>query len=174
MKSASASQCSGSKSVYVLVVLVLAAAGWVHFTPIDISVHARGVVRSNGDPVRLISEASGRIRRVFVKEGSTVREGDALVQLDPRELALKQRTIEDRIHYAELRLADRERQFAEAAAIEEQSTSIDVLEREAARRNARAGLDNARLRFARTDLLLQQGLIARQVHDEARLALEQA
>src|SRR5439155_9224052 len=101
-------------------------------------------------------------------------EVDHRVQLNTRELALKQKTVEGRIHNAEIRLADLERQVSEAAAIDEQSASIDVLEREAARRNARASLESARLRFARTDSLLQQGLIARQVHDEARLALEQA
>src|SRR5438093_6326207 len=148
MKTASAfSHRSGSKSVYLLAMLVVAAAVWSYLTPIDISVRARGVVRSNGDPVRVISEVSGRIRHVFIKEGSTVREGDLLVQLNTRDLALKQKTVEGRIHYAEIRLADLERQVSEAAAIDEQSASIDVLEREAARRNARASLESARLRF---------------------------
>src|SRR5438094_7143239 len=175
MKTASApSYHSGSKTLYALAVLVLAAAGWAYFTPIDISVQARGIVRSNGDSVRVISEASGRIRQVYIQEGSLVEEGDALLQLDTRDLLLKRKALEDRIHYAELRLADLERQVTDATAIEEQSASIDVLERESARRNARAGLENARLRFARTESLLEQGLIARQVYDDARLALEQA
>jgi len=175
MKAAFApSHHSGSKTLYALTSLVLAATGWAYVTPIDISVHARGIVRPKGDPVRIISEVSGRIRHLYTKEGSSVREGDVLLQLDTRDLLLKQRTLESRIHYTELRLADLQRQVTDATAIEGQSASIDVLERETARRNARAGLENARLRLARTDSLLEQGLIARQVYDDARLALEQA
>src|SRR6266487_1754651 len=131
MKAAFApSHHSGSKTLYALTSLVLAATGWAYVTPIDISVHARGIVRP---------------------------KGDVLLQLDTRDLLLKQRTLESRIHYTELRLADLQRQVTDATAIEGQSASIDVLERETARRNARAGLENARLRLARTDSLLEQG-----------------
>src|SRR5437867_93163 len=86
MKTASApSYHSGSKTLYALAVLVLAAAGWAYFTPIDISVQARGIVRSNGDSVRVISEASGRIRQVYIQEGSIARQ-----VYDESRLALEQ------------------------------------------------------------------------------------
>jgi multidrug resistance efflux pump len=168
------SRPSGVTVLYALAALVLAAAAWAYFTPIDISVQARGIVRPEGDPIRLVSEAGGRIRDIYVHEASEVHQGDPLIQLDTRDLILKERSLETRIHFTELRLDDLKRQVDDTTAIEEQSTSLDAFDRDAALRNAQAALENARLRYARTDLLLREGLIARQLYDEARLALTQA
>jgi multidrug resistance efflux pump len=168
------SRLSGSVALYILSALVLAAAAWAYLTPIDVSVRSRGIVRPEGDPIQIATEAGGRIRDIRVKEGMLVRQGDALLQLDERDLQLKRSGLEARIHFTELRLSDLERQLQDAEAIEEQSAFVDASERETAKRNANAAVENARLRFARADLLLHEGLIPRQVHDEARLALTQA
>ena len=165
---------SGSKALYLLAVLVIAAAAWAYRTPMDISVQARGIVRPEGDPVRVVSEAGGRIRAVHVTEGSRVRLGDPLVQLDTRDLELKKRALETRIHFTEIRLADLQRQLDDATAIEAQSGSVEAFDRDTAQRHARSALENAQLRFTRTQLLLDQGLVARQVYDDARTALAQA
>ncbi|HYR87335.1 MAG TPA: HlyD family secretion protein [Terriglobia bacterium] len=168
------SRPSGPTVLYALTALVLAAAAWAYFTPIDISVRASGIVRPEGDPIRIVSEVGGRIRHVHVREGSEVRQGDPLIQLDARDLTLRERSLETRIHLTELRVHDLKRQVDDTTAIEEQSTSLDALDRDAAHRNVQAALESARLRYARSDLLLRDGLIARQLHDEARLALTQA
>ena len=165
---------SGGTALYALTALVFAAAAWAYFTPIDISVRAPGIVRPQGDPIRIVCEVGGRIRDVHVREGSEVHQGDPLIQLDPRDLILRQRSFETRIHFTELRIHDLQRQVDDTTAIEGQSTSLDAVDRDGARRNAQAALENARLRYARTDLLLREGLIARQAHDEAQLALTQA
>src|SRR6267142_1133766 len=168
------SRPSGVTALYALAALVLAAAAWAYFTPIDISVQARGIVRPEGDPIRIVAEAGGRIRDIYVHEAAEVHQGDPLIQLDTRELLLRERSLRNRIHFTELRLDDLKRQVDDTAAIDEQSISIDAFDRDAAQRNVRAALESARLRFARTDLLLREGLIARQLYDEARLALTQA
>ena len=164
----------GSKTLYALGVLVIVAAAWAYFTPIDISVRARGIVRPEGDPIRIVSEGGGRIRKVHAGEGSTVRMGDPLLQLDDRDLVLKQRALESRIHFIELRLAEAQRQLGDAADIEEQSALVDDGEFQAAQLKSHASLESARLRFSRSDMLLQEGLIPRQAYEEARLALAQA
>lgn len=160
--------------LYALAALVVIAFIWAYLTPIDIAVRARGVVRPEGDPVRIITEVGGRIRRVYVREGSEVHTGDPILQFDDRELSLKKRSIETRIHFTELHLADLERQRGDMATIEEQSASLDEFEHKAAARTVRTNLESARTRFQRAEQLLQEGLIARQAHDEARLALAQA
>lgn len=165
---------SGSKSLYVLAVLVAAAAVWAYLTPIDVSVRARGIVRPEGELIRVVSETAGRIRKVHASEGASVRAGDPLLQLDTRDLSLKKRALESRIHFIELRLADLQRQISDVTSIDEQTTTLDLQDRDTARRAARSNLENARLRFARSDLLVQEGLIARQLHDESRAALAQA
>src|SRR5712691_1745940 len=151
---------SGGTALYALTALVFAAAAWAYFTPIDISVRAPGIVRPQGDPIRIVCEVGGRIRDVHVREGSEVLQGDPLIQLDPRDLILRQRSLETRIHFTELRIHDLQRQVDDTTAIEGQSTTLDAVDRDGARRNAQAALENARLRYARTDLLLREGLIA--------------
>ncbi|PYS24629.1 MAG: hypothetical protein DMG11_24075 [Acidobacteria bacterium] len=142
---------SGGTALYALTALVFAAAAWAYFTPIDISVRAPGIVRPQGDPIRIVCEVGGRIRDVHVREGSEVHQGDPLIQLDPRDLILRQRSFETRIHFTELRIHDLQRQVDDTTAIEGQSTSLDAVDRDGARRNAQAALENARLRYTRSD-----------------------
>lgn len=163
-----------SRSLYVLTALVVIAFTWAYFMPIDISVRARGIVRPQGDPIRIVTEVGGRIHKVRIQEGADVRTGDVILEFDNRELLLKKRSLESRIHFTELRLADIPRQLDDVTAIEEQSASVDSLERDAISRTTQAVLENARLRFTRTEQLLGEGLIAHQVHDDARTALRQA
>jgi multidrug resistance efflux pump len=140
---------SGSKTLYGLTALVIIAGVWAYLTPIDIAVSARGIVRPQGDPIRIVSETGGRIKKVQLEEGAIVRAGAVLLQLDTRDLLLKMRSLESRIHYSEL----------------QHTRNRDA---------ARMAVENARIRFARADLLLHQGLIARQLHDDSRSALTQA
>jgi len=160
-------------SLYILAVIVAVAVAWAYVTPIDISVRARGIVRPEGEPVRIISEVGGRIHRIHVKEGDHVHAGDPLVQFDTRDLSLKQHSLEKRIHFSELHLADLQRQVDDATAVEERSASVDSFDHDAAQASARVNLENARVRFARMDLLFREGLVARQTYDESRMALSQ-
>ena len=160
--------------LYFLASLIAVAVLWAYLTTIDVSVRARGIVRPEGDPVRVISGVAGRIETIYVEEGSAVRQGDPLIQLDPAGILLKKKAIETRVHFTELRLEDLQQQLDEASAIEEQSATVDALDRSAAEVAAHAGVENARLRYTRSGLLLEEGLIARQAYDEARMALAQA
>src|SRR5437660_8948161 len=114
-----------SKSLYALTLLVVAGIVWAWLTPIDISVTSRGIVRPEGDPIKIVSEVSGRISFLRVHEGAFVHAGDPLLQLDTRDTLAKKRSLETRIHFTELRLADIQRQLADAAAIEEQSAVLE-------------------------------------------------
>src|SRR5262245_38445627 len=127
---------SGSKTLYILTVLAIVAAAWAYFTPVDIAVRARGIVRPHGNPVRIVSEVGGRIHRIHVHEGWNVGRGDPLVQFDTRDLDLQKRSLEVRIHFMEIRLADLQRQLVDTAAIAEQSASIDELDRDTAKKTA--------------------------------------
>ena len=161
-------------SLYILAVIIVVAVVWAYLTPIDISIRARGVVRPDGEPVRIISEVGGRIHRIHVKEGDHVHAGDPLIQLDTRDLSLKQHSLETRIHFTELHLADLQRQIDDAATVEERSASVDSFDHDAAQASVQVNLENARVRFARMDLLFREGLVARQAYDESRMALSQA
>ena len=152
-----------SKSLYGLTLLVAIGIAWAYFTPVDISVNSRGIVRPLGDPIRVISEIGGRISSINVSEGVHVHAGDTLLQLDTRDFLLKREALHSRIHFTEMRLADIQRQLSDA-------TSIETLDHTA----AETALESARIRFARSDLLFASGLIPRQAHNESRSALAQA
>jgi multidrug resistance efflux pump len=56
--------------------------------------------------VRVTSETSGRVEAVYVEEGSRVRTGDVLIQLDTHDTLLRRSRIITCIDVAELRRAD--------------------------------------------------------------------
>jgi len=163
-----------SRAIYLLLLVLIIGTAWAYHTRIDIAVRAPGIVRPDGEVARVVAEAGGRITRIYVGEGSKVREGDPLLQLDVREVRLRLRSLESKIHFTELRLAALEQQVTDATALDEQSQNLDSFETELRERGAQASVDHALVRFNRSAELLREGLIARQVHDEAQAALTQA
>ena len=88
-------------SFLIIAVLVAGAAITILFWTTYAPVPAPDVLVTHG-PIAIISEVSGRIDEVYVREGSVVRIGDPIVQLDTRDLRRKKHTLEARIHLAEL------------------------------------------------------------------------
>jgi multidrug resistance efflux pump len=60
------------------------------------------ILEPRGGPVPIVSDFGGLVQRVYVTEGSTVRAGDPLVQLDVRDLIRRKHILESQIHRAEL------------------------------------------------------------------------
>jgi multidrug resistance efflux pump len=141
---------------------------------VDISIRARGVVRPNGEAVRVVSEAGGQILSIHLEEGASIRRGDILVQLDTREIQLKERSLEAGIHFVELRLAGLERRIKDTAFLEERAIALETIDTDAASRMVLSNLDQAERRFARASRLYAAGLTSRQAYDETHTALSQA
>jgi multidrug resistance efflux pump len=159
------------KSLYVLAVFALMAAVWAYATRLEVSIRARGIVRAQGEAVKIVSEVGGKITRVYVAEGSEIRRGDPLIQLDAGRLALKQRMLESRIHFTELRLSSLQNRLENTTQLEEQSGMAQTLEQQAALRSAGAAVEQAEQRFVRTGQLLKEGLVSRQSYDDIRASL---
>jgi len=70
---------------------------WRAYAPVP----APDILVAHG-PFAIVSEVSGHIDKVYVNEGSVVRIGDPIVQLDTRPLRRRKHTLETRIHFAEL------------------------------------------------------------------------
>lgn len=66
----------------LLALMILAVAG-VYFVKIDVVVSARGKVIPQGDVKILQPLETGVIRKILVKEGDYVKEGQVLVEIDP-------------------------------------------------------------------------------------------
>src|SRR5262245_6254378 len=68
----------------------------------NVALPAPGAFRVQGGPLPIVIEVSGRIRDVYMIEGSGVHVGDVLVQLDTTDLLLRKSVLESQIHSAEL------------------------------------------------------------------------
>jgi len=91
---------NGSRGVLLTAVLAAALASVV-FVKVDVPVERTDIDAPNPGIVPLIATATGSIRRIHVRQGALVREGDTILQLDSRDLMLKRRTLESRIHHRE-------------------------------------------------------------------------
>ena len=74
---------SASRTLYVLTAVVFLALWWSYVTPIDISVKARGIVRPEGDPIRVIAETGGRIVGSNCLDERSVIAGIGPITIDP-------------------------------------------------------------------------------------------
>lgn len=103
------------------------------------------------DQATISAKVPGRVRKLNVDLGSTVRQGQVIAELEPRD--------------AQLRLAQAEAALAQARARlglspEGEDDSVDI-EQTAIVRQARALLDEATLKQQRSAKLLDQGVISR-------------
>ena len=154
-------------SLYVLTILIIALSVWAYFTPIDITVRARGIVRPSGDVARIVAEVPGRISQFTAVEGATIQHGDVLLTLDDAQFRIKRAALLSHIHYAELRLSDVDSRLEFL-----DSLSAAALRLETATRSS--ALDDARVRFDRARQLFDVGLLSRASLEEARTAFDRA
>ncbi len=74
----------------------------------------------------VLSETAGRVEAVYVEEGSCVRTGDVLIQLDTHDTLLRRSGIITRIDLAELRRADTTRLYRELESVNLDLTRMTI------------------------------------------------
>lgn len=72
-------------SLYLTIALIVTAIMWAYWSKIDIVISAPGVVRPQGDLLKVQSLLSGRLLEVHAKEGEIVQEGAVLFRIDGKE-----------------------------------------------------------------------------------------
>lgn len=129
--------------VYVLAGIMVIAVLVATVVSIDLTATGTGKLVTESDVATLRSPVSGPVISVSVREGTTVRRGDVLVQIDPQEVLFRRRSLESELVRAEqsLLVAQSERQPEEELA---------KLIGEVAR--LRAGLDDASRKEKQTTL----------------------
>jgi len=161
-------------ALYVLGFLIAMACLWAHLTSIDLFVRTQGIVRPEGDVIRISSEVGGRIRAVYRQEGETVDTGTPLVQLDPGERKVRRRNLQNQIVIRERQLASFERQLAALVAVHESEqdridtevrSSQETLEQQEAQFGLRLRASAIRLGRTRTaheaaTILVDEGLVS--------------
>lgn len=159
--------CSGSKSQAVK------AADRSHAEPIPVrvaSIVERRVARyvevvgtlKADQEVVVSSEVKGTVEELPVDLGSTVRRGQVLARLSQREFQLRVEQAEAALQQARSRLGlrgDSER------LVPEQNSEV---------RQAKAALDEARLRYDRAKTLIKSGDISQERYDEAEIGYRSA
>ena len=127
-----------------------------------------GAIRGSGtiemDEIDVASLVGGRLLRLAVVEGDSVRAGDTLAVLDRGEIAAQ----------LEAQAAEAERAQSQARDLQQGARPAElVIAREAARA-AEAELDQARVQFERTDKLFKGGVAPPAEMDLARTTLRAA
>ncbi len=73
--------------LYTVLLLVIAFLAWSMVAPIDISVHGQGKVIPSSRLKVVDSQDGGTVRRILVREGQVVKQGQTLVEVDPTRFA---------------------------------------------------------------------------------------
>ncbi|MGQ9880362.1 MAG: efflux RND transporter periplasmic adaptor subunit [Armatimonadota bacterium] len=146
------------------------------------------------DDVILSAKVPGKIAKVFVREGDTVRAGQAVVQQDTNDLEAQVRQAEAALKSARARLkqaqtalelqpTQNETSLRQAeAALEAAKARLRALETGARRQerqqvqqqvaSAKANLDNAQANLERVRRLYQQDAVSKQQLDAAQMAYD--
>ena len=104
-------------TVYVLAILLGVAITWGYFTEVDVVVRAPGLVRPDGEVVRITSEIGGTVEAVHVEGGEVVHTGDVLVRLDDTSVQLERNTVEQQMALLAEQMADIDRKIRDAGEI---------------------------------------------------------
>lgn len=166
------------KSLSVVISLVLLVGGFTYFRAHSQEgggLRLSGVVSAN--EVIVAAKIDGRIQRLHVAEGSSVRRDEVIAELEREEIEPEQQRQQAAVQQQEARLSqgreqlrlDRDRartQFAGAKA------QLQLAQSQ--REEARAELGQLQRDFERSSGLVQQGLLARQEAEKVETSLRVA
>lgn len=80
-----------SKTLHGLIILAALGLMWT-----------RSTISPPSNSIRVICEIGGRVSSIHVKPGDHVHAGDVLIEMDTSDFELKKRSLESRIHFAEM------------------------------------------------------------------------
>lgn len=127
--------------------------------------------------VNVKSNVEGEIATIFVREGDTVEEGDALIQLDDERIAEEQKQVDANLGSSQAQVEQARRNVAltklrQDALLESAGDTVAMAEAglEAASRATVQQVTAAELEIANTETALQQDLISL---NQARIAQKQ-
>jgi HlyD family secretion protein len=154
--------------------IVIAAALYYWFT-VDRSSDLVLIGTVDANQVIVSSRIQGRIQRLLVDEGTQVKAGDLIAELDPQELEAQKRAAAATL--ASLRSQVSASRYNER--MMKGATASDVLNAQARLQAARSGLAEAEANLAQTRLdsermikLAEQGVASQQDRDRAEAALK--
>ncbi len=151
------------------------------------STNVRETVSVSGDvrpwaEVTIYPEVTGRVERIFVKEGQYVRKGDLVAQVDYEKSALAVKQIESQLRSVEIRLESLQKDYERMKrlfeqkvvaekALEDTKTALDATTYSA--EGLRSQLDLARIRLKDAKITAPiSGVVSRRFIDEGEIVTE--
>ena len=125
------------------------------------------------DRVTLAPRTQGRILRMYVSQGDRVKQGDALIQLEPTQEQEEVNAANQSVNVEKARLGQVQAEFSTAEA----NRAAAAAEVESARANVRetgSVVELAKIDLDRTKMLVEGGALSQQELDNDRTELESA
>lgn len=126
--------------------------------------------RSNAKEIDINSKISGRVVKLLVKEGDTVKKGQIIAHIDDRELQTQASAAKANILALQANLSQIEAQKnmqsgTSSAGLEQSSANLSA---------AKTNLQLAEADFKRYEQLLEQGAVSRQTYDTSKAKYDTA
>ena len=154
--------------IFLFVIFIIALLVYVFTTPSSNEIQFTGIIMGNDYIASPLVQ--GRLLRLLVHEGSAVKKGELIAEIDPTELAAARNSAAANIRAFQARL----RQSDETRTLDEEQTSAAVRQAEAAVTAARAQLQQAeatlalnKITYERDEGLFRSGVLTAQEHDTA-------
>ncbi len=154
--------------IFLLGIFVISALVYAFTTPSTKDIQFTGIIMGNDYIASPLVQ--GRLDRLLVQEGSFVKKGQLIAEIDPRDLQAARDSAAANIRTFQARL----RQSQETRAMDDQQTSAIVEQAEAAVTAARAQLEQAKatlalnqITYQRDEGLFKEGVLTAQERDTA-------
>lgn len=157
--------------IFLLVLFVIAGVIYYFTTPRGDEIQLTGII--TGNEVIVSPQIPGRLQTLLVDEGSAVKTGQLIAELDPRDQQGAVRAAEDNVHTLQARLA----QSTETRSLNDSQTTASLRQAQAALTATSAQLEQARATlwqtgetYKRQKGLADQGVVPLQARDDADAA----
>lgn len=155
--------------IFLLVIFVIALLVYIFTTPRTNVIRFTGTIMGNDYIASPLVQ--GRLERLLVQEGSTVKKGDLVAEIDPRNLEAARDSAAANIRTFKARLT----QSDVTRTLNEEQTSAAVRQAEASLRAARANLQQSeatlaldKITYDRDEGLYNSGVLTAQERDTAK------
>ena len=154
--------------IFLLVVFIISLAVYAFTTPSSSEIQFTGIIMGNDYIASPLVQ--GRLEHLLVQEGTAVKKGQLIAEIDPRDLQTARDSSVANIRTFQARL----RQSDETRAMDDQQTSAALEQTEAAVTAARAQLQQAKatltlneITYKRDEGLFKGGVLTAQERDTA-------
>jgi HlyD family secretion protein len=159
--------------VGIFLIVVLSALALYEVVNRPRPIELTGIVTTH--EVNVSSQLQGRLVKLFVKEGDSVKPGEPLALIDPEELKAEQSFYADTARGAAAQVEEQKAalEFQKAQTVDQiRQAQAALASAEAVVTEAKADLELSRLTFERTEELSRKGASSEQSLDQARAAYE--